>query len=144
MFASQVTREVQIEDVTVTIKKLSGRALEKASEARQLAVAENMRRMGGDVLKSLRDIKTADVVGEPDYAAATKARYGQYDRTAVLVAGILRWSAQVPPSTAAIEDLDEDTAEQLHKAILDLSLPPLDPKEFEAQQGKGSGLSTSS
>jgi hypothetical protein len=150
MFASKVQKEVSIgagdDAVTVTIRKLSGRSLEKASEARQIAVSQGMRSMGGDILRTLRDLETTKAEPEkPDYAAATKARYSTYDRMAVLLAGIVRWTAEEPPTLKFMEDeLDEESCQKLHEAILDLSLPPLDPAEFKAQQSKDSGRSPNS
>jgi hypothetical protein len=154
MFASKVQKDVTVGEgeaaVIVTIRKLSGRSLEKASEARQIGVAQGMKSMGGDILRTLRDLEEADKKSgaespeKPDYAAATKKRYATYDRATVLVMGVVRWTAEPKVGAQALDDLEEDAAQKIHEAILDLSLPPLDPAEFKAAQGKDSGLSSSS
>jgi len=118
MFASQVTKEIQIDNGTVRIRKLSARSLEKASEARQTSAALLTRSFGGEVLKALRD---DSAVAEAQKAKVAN-RYGSYDRHTVLTQGIMSWSF-AEKLEAGIEDLDEEAAETLSHAILDLSLP---------------------
>jgi hypothetical protein len=135
MFASTVSAIVQVGDVTVHIRKLSARALERASDAQADSAAKTVRRFGADIMKALREAPIADaaspVVLSPDNQK--KVRYAAYDRPTVLVAGITEWSAE-RALAEGIQDLDEETAQKLHEAILDLSLPPIDPK---AAEGKG-------
>ena len=145
-YVKNVNTDITLSDgATVTIRKLSARSLERASDARQIGVAESMRKMGGDVLKSLRELEQPKKE-EPkklDPEAAKKARYASYDRGTVLVAGIVRWSyGEV--ETDPLSQVDEQAAEEIHEAILDYSLPPLDPEEHEAERGKGSGSFTGS
>src|SRR3990167_5274780 len=58
MFASRKTDDVTVQDesgeVVVTVQKLSGRSLEKAREAKQIAQAPPIRAYGGDIMRALR------------------------------------------------------------------------------------------
>lgn len=149
MFASRITKDVEAHDgdtlVTVTIQKLSGRSLRKAQEAAQAAALLSMRAASKDMLQvwNSKEVEAAaDKLAEQrkreaaDPKARAKARYAAYDRDAILLAGIVRWTANKPVAEG-LEDLDEETSQKLHEAILDLSLPPLDPVEAEAQLAKG-------
>lgn len=143
MFASQVKSTVDVDGVSVTIRKLSARSLEAAAEARTAANLAQVKAMGGDILKALRDAEDPRSSASPDLETRRLARYRVYDRAAVLRAGIAGWSAPEKVETA-VDDLDEAAAELLHRAILDLSLPPIDPHEQQAAEGKDSGASISS
>jgi hypothetical protein len=157
MFASRVTRDVEVEGeggaaVFVTVQKLSARSLEKAREAKSAAQLASLRAASKDMLQVWRSAeveeaakrlaeKRAQEVADPK--ARAKARYDAHDREHVLLAGVVRWTAKAPngePIPVAPEhllDLDEATAQTLHEAILDLSLPPLDPADAEAVLAKG-------
>jgi len=154
MFASRVTKEVEVEDdgkpVVVTIQKLSARSLEKAREAKSAAQLAAMRAGGKEMWSGLRSAEV-DAVAEKiaekrakqatDLKAQRQARYDAHDRDHILRAGIVRWTAErrlkdPDDEQDAIGDLDEQTAQKLHEAILDLSLPPLDPVEAEATLAK--------
>lgn len=152
MFASRITKDVQCDDgdtaVIVTIQKLSGRSLEKARDARSAAQIASLRTASKDLLQVMRSDQL-EVAAEQlaarrakeaaDPKAKAKARYEAYDREHVLNAGIVRWSCELRKklSPEAIGDLDEESAQKLHEAILDLSLPPLDPVVAEVEEGKG-------
>jgi len=134
MFASQVTKAVQVGDVEVVIRKLSGRSLDKARDAKQIASATQIRAFGGDVLKALRDDTVTLAVESlrskaEDAEAKRKAIYASVDRDTVLTQGIVSWNASRKLTPEAIADLDEDSANALHEAIMDLSLPPKDVVE---------------
>ena len=148
MFASRVTKDVVLNDgdldVTVTVQKLSARALEKAREARTVSQAAPLRAMGGDILKAMRSESMDEAAASLRAKRATlegakKERYDAHDRFTVLQSGIVRWrGADLPAvSQESIEDLDEDSAQKLHEEILDLSLPPIDPAELEERAAKG-------
>lgn len=164
MFASRVQRDITVkvgdpedaaylgaDEIAVTIRKLSGASLDKARIQAAITQAAPLRALGADLLKGIQ----SSAVDEAAKALAAKkstlegrktARYAAYDRETVLVQGVVRWScedkAKLNPQNLA--DLDEDAAQKIHEAVLDLSLPPLDPAEAEAE-GKGdSGPSTSS
>jgi hypothetical protein len=152
MFASRITKDVQCDDgdnaVIVTIQKLSGRSLEKARDARSAAQIASLRTASKDLLQVMRSDQL-EVAAEQlaarrakemtDAKAKAKARYDSFDREHVLNAGVVRWSCESIKklSPESIGDLDEESAQKLHEAILDLSLPPLDPVLAEAEEGKG-------
>ena len=151
MFASRVTKNVVLNDgdfeVTVTIQKLSARALEKAREARTISQAAPLRAMGGEILRAVRDESSLDEASKALKAkratleGAKKERYDAHDRALVLQAGIVRWASSMPDlkrlSPDAIDDLDEESAQKLHEEIIDLSLPPIDEEELAQQAAKG-------
>jgi len=148
MFASRITKNVDVQDgdgvVIVTVQKLSGRSLQKAREQRSAAQLASLRGASKDMLAMFRspelDVLAAQVKRQTEDAQArAQARYNEFDREAVLNAGIVRWSCEdrIKLSPEAVADLDEDTAQKLHAEILDLSLPPLDPAVLEAELGKG-------
>ena len=150
MFASRITKDVDIQDgaaiVVVTVQKLSGRSLQAARDARSQAQLGSLRGASREMLEMIRSPQL-DAAAEKlaaqrkseatDPDAQRKARYNDYDREHVLLAGIVRWSAKPDKSPEAIADLDEDVSQKLHEAILDLSLPSLDPAKVEAEVGKG-------
>ncbi len=119
VFASEVKKDVLVEGVTVTVRKLSGRSLEKAAEARQIALGATVRSFGSDLIKTFRETKREET---PE--AQKAARYAGYDRSAVLVAGVASWDFERKLNPEAIDDLEESAAEFLFREILELSLPP--------------------
>lgn len=149
MFASKVTDKVEINDgedvVVVVIRKLSASSLKKAAEAKQIEVGAFARNMGKDMLSIIREESAAReqkkaeaVTPETEKTPEQKReeRYSSFDRDFVLKAGIQSWTASTKLSPAAIEDLDEEAADKLHRRIVDLSLPLIDPAEAEAAQAK--------
>jgi len=153
MFASKVTAQVEIpadgaDDAgVVNIRKLSALALEKASLNRQISVSQLTRSMGPEMIRAFSDEKEekpADGLDafeakkakpKPTPEEQRKARYSLYDRQFVLQAGVTHWTYDRKVSEG-LEDLDEDTAQRLHEAILDLSLPPITEEEREAVSAK--------
>lgn len=136
MFASKVTKEVELDGgERVTVRKLSYAALDRARDARSSAGARSLRDFGGDIVKVLRSDEFTQVKKEREEKpeALKAARYAAFDRGTVLQAGIVSWTADVKLSPEAIEDLDEPSAQKLHEAIIDESLPSLDVKAAEAQ-----------
>ena len=131
-FAQAVTDTVTIGDVTVTIKKLNWKQLRKASEAQSAAYYA----LVSKAPKALLDAQAASAKEKGGDQAEEKPKqhnYAGYDRDVVLQAGVKSWTADAKlPS--GLDDLDEATADQLHRAILDLSLPPLDPAVGEAER----------
>ena len=143
MFASRVTKDVQVEDAVVTIQKLSGRSLDRAKDARSAAQLGSLRAASRDLLQVMKSdqveaaaekLAAQRAKEQADPKAKAQARFEAYDREHVLLAGIVRWSceAAVHLSPESIGDLDEQAAQQLHEEILTLSLPPVDPVEAEA------------
>jgi len=141
MFASKSQREIEIQGESVTIQKLSGSTLEKAREARKMAEIAEFRAMGGEMARAMFQSPEARALQaakgpkvEPTTEEKRKARYASHDRTLVLTAGIKRMGADTLRADQ-IADLEEEPAQALHEAILDYSLPALDPAEAEAPKG---------
>lgn len=134
MFASKVTKEVVLDGgERVVIRKLNHAALDRAREVRSSAGAKSLRDFGGEILKVMRSEEFSQLKQARDESpeAAKAGRYAAFDRNVVLQAGIVSWTAEVKLSAEAIDDLDEPSAQKLHEEIVDLSLPPLDPKKAE-------------
>lgn len=131
MFVTGITERIDLGGGDwAEIRKLSGRQLEKARRTREREAAENARAFGGDVLAALRQIRQS---GELETAlAADVDPLDQYDRWDVLVGGIVAWSADRKVTREAIDELDDDTATRIARAILALSLPARDPADAEA------------
>jgi hypothetical protein len=137
VFASRVKSTVRVDNdgtpVNVVIRKLSGRSLSKAAEARQLAVGPTLKSFGPELLQAAREREKPPSEANPD------ERYGGYDRDSVLTAGIESWDAmdgdgRAVPLIDGIADLDEGSAEIIFHAIVDLSVPTAE--EAEEAQGK--------
>lgn len=138
IFASRTQRVVELPfDVphTVTIQKLAGRQVEKAREANQFASAERLKGMGGVAFQ-----RELGELGDPAATAVLIAKaqadpLNTFDRATVLQKGIVAWTYEepvgvpLPVTVAAIDDLSEEAAEFLARAILELTLPPRDPTE---------------
>lgn len=137
MFATQTTKVVEFSDGAVTIQKLSWRSLGNARQARASDQAAGLRNIGGDILKALRSEAIEDLSKQLKAKSASEderrlARYADFDRGAVLVAGIKAWTyGDLTP--ALVDQIEEDRAERLHHEILDLSLPPLDQAKADAE-----------
>jgi len=146
LFASDITESLEIGDCVVTIRKLSWKKLREAAQAKADAEIGFMAKAGRDVMQTMRDAiqsrqgpaapATVEEVVDPEISRA--ARYQTYDRGVVLLKGIKSISngdgRKLEKLTEAIDDLDEVVAERCHRAILDLSLPPIDvaaQKEIE-------------
>ena len=140
LFASKITSQVVFPDGAVNIRKLSALSLEKSSAARQISVSQLSRSMGPELMKAFAggdddDDKKKKPKVEPTLDEQKKARYTTYDRQLVIQQGVVSWTYAERLSDG-LEDLDEETAQMLHEAILDLSLPPIDPIERELLQSK--------
>ena len=121
IFASYVTRTVPLpfdDPHTVTIQRLSGKALQAARQAQIAASMQLVQAMGGAAIGR----ELAEVPPEAVAAAQTDPAR-QYDRPTVLAKGVKAWtySEAVTPST--LDDLDEQAADFLFHAILELTLP---------------------
>lgn len=151
MFAFARTEKIEIKDdegktVEVTLVKLPHRVLREARLIAQRESSQNLKDMGGDIARALfkpneEDAKKLEeakkrVKAKPDYEAAKKLRYTTYDRVTILQHGIKSWTRPEDINDDSRDALDEETAQLFHEKILDLSLPPLDPKDYEAAQVK--------
>lgn len=119
---------------TVTVQKLSGRHLEKAREASQFASVESLKRLGGPGFQ--RELAAAGG-DDPAAVAALVAKQqanplNGYDRYVVLQKGIIAWTcvddagAAIAVTPEAIDDLSEEAADFLARAIFELTLPARD------------------
>lgn len=147
MFASQVKQTVEIESVSVVIRKLSAVSLEKAAKTKTGEQIADAKGFGADMLKAVLDPAIQDARVE---AAAEKAkeeapgekRFRDFDRMSVLRAGIESWDATYPedhdekklagkaiPVATGIDDLDEESAEALFRKIVELSVPTKEEEE---------------
>lgn len=144
MFASRTRWTVQVPGddgttVNVVLQRLSGRNLDKASELRQAAIAEHTARLGGAVVQAFRE-KPSEPQSTPTPEEQRKARYLMYDRAYALSIGVHDWDARRPdgekvPLKEGLADLDETCSQSLFEQLLDRSLPPLDVKAVEEQEG---------
>jgi hypothetical protein len=146
MFAKQVTKDVAVGEEIVTVRKLSGKTLQKARDARRVEQVQNMRDIGAEMIKAFREEREKVAQARPEalpipakeptkeeLEKARKDSFADYDRDTVLVAGVVRWTAKVPVNSENIADLDEESATLLHNEILDLSVQPVNTEEL----GKG-------
>jgi len=135
MFASKTTRTVEVKDgdatVVVTIQKLSRRALEASSDARQRKVAQVAKDMGAEIVQAYQARAAKDEAEK--VLDPVESRFATYDVETVLVNGITSWSASVPVAEG-IPDLDVEVSDILFRAIVTLSVPT--PAEAEEELGK--------
>jgi len=121
IFASYVTRTVPLpfdEPHTVTIQKLSGKALHAARQAQIAASMQLVQAMGGAAIRR----ELADV--SPEAVATAEADPTRpYDRSTVLAKGVTAWTYPDPPTIDRLDDLDEQAADFVFRAILELTLP---------------------
>lgn len=146
MYASETTDTVTIPakagPVVVTVQKLNWKSLKKAAQIRyDESIAQSTRiaamRSGPTLLAAMaaRAVDRQDVPKEgaevppptpAELEKAREARYRLYDQQTVLEDGI-QASTDGKPIAKLIADLEEASADRLHRAILDLTLPPIEP-----------------
>lgn len=134
MFSSKVTKEVKTPSTpsyTVTIKALSGRAKERCQQATIGKAAELMQSVGGAaIFEQIRQMggeqAVKDEVEERDPKAA-------FDREQTLIDGVVKWSAKIPVTPDAINDLEAETADFLFVQILRLSKVPINAEDITTQ-----------
>ncbi len=125
MIITDKTRKVDIPHEPgewVEIKKLSWRQLTLAMDVQTDETISRLKKMGGDLFKSLSNEKAKQEVNPAL----------QYDRGFVLEAGISRWSYDAEVNKKNIESLDEQTAAWLFEEILDLNKPMTDEERKNA------------
>jgi hypothetical protein len=125
MLITDKTRKVDIPHEPgewVEIKKLSWRQLTLAADIQTDETIARLKKMGGDLFKSLSNEKAKQEVNPAL----------QYDRGFVLEAGISRWSYDAEVNKKNIESLDEQTAAWLFEEILDLNEPMTDEERKNA------------
>ena len=140
MFASRVKKTLEFPDedgtmVPVVVRKLSHRSMEKAADIQQGTQVAKARELGADLLRAFRESAQQTETAKTARASAT-VRYRAFDRDQILTAGIesIGGSSATEVLRKSILDLDEETAEKIHRAICDLSLPT--PEAAEEEAGK--------
>ena len=131
IFASRTQQTIALpfdEGQSVTIQKLSGRQLGKAREANQVAAVESLQRLGGATFQ--REL-AASGGGDPAVVAELLAKQradplNGYDRYVVLQKGIIAWTYEEKVTPETVDDLSEEAADFLARAILELTLPARD------------------
>ena len=146
MFASDVTKEIitpSEPSYTVTIRRLSGRKLQRAHMATMREAGAVVADVGGkevfDTLKAMGGEESARKRSAEEVPADRR-----FDRTQVLRDGIVSWSAERQVDKAAIDDLEQETADMLFREILTLSrvtLTAADVHAAEEQEGNVSAPS---
>lgn len=107
---------------TITIRKLAPKHLAKAQQASQAAAVEAIKALGGaNAIKEIRGLSEK----EADVAVAISDPLASYDRTSLMVSGVIDWSFDEPLTPTSLEDLDEETADWLAREILRLTKPSL-------------------
>ena len=123
-FAKLITQVLDVPDdpgQTITIQKLSGRAVERA----QAVAAEKTisgRGFASKVAQALEAAKDGSTVA---LDAMLRDPLNGYDRATVLQAGIVAWSYDVPCRPEHIDQLDDERSEFVALAILKLTKPHL-------------------
>lgn len=141
MYASKQTKILTLKDddgadVPVLIRKLSASQLRKAGKARHKQHLEEARDLGPELIEALRDATAKEATGD---------RYDQYDRELVLAFGVKEWGgrkvgedgvlAEIGGEKYSLGDLDEETADQVYRELVDLSAPT--KEQAEALEEKG-------
>ena len=150
ILAFRTKKTLTIGDVEFGIRKLSWKSLDKARMNKTLDQAQAIRAYGGDVVKGLRSEAMdeaakayAEKKGQQTEAEKKEEHYNSFDRGSILIAGVERCSEVTGGDKELreyIDELDDETAEVLHREIVDLSVK----KKGEAE-GKGvSGTSIGS
>ena len=120
MLITNMTKRVEIPHEPgewMVFKKLSWRQLEVAQNVASDEAIKRTKKLGGDVLVSLRKL-WRDQKNELETDPATK-----YDRGTVLEAGIVQWSYDAEVNKENIDKLDAETAEWAFREILDMNKP---------------------
>jgi len=126
MFASSTKKELKFGDGFITIRKLSGYQLDLCREEAQARNVGHLRQLGGELLTAMNSAqmnKAAETLKEKKAETAAPDRYAGYDRQTTLKQGIVAWSAG-DVTDDKLRDLDEDTAQETFKEIIDLTTPP--------------------
>lgn len=146
IFTQRVTEELVVPETdpvqTITIRKLAGRHLEKASQEAQRKALASVKAVGGPAL--LKEyLAIADRTTDDDKNKATDPMSG-YDPYSLIADGVVAWTFEESRTEDVIADLDVEIVDWLARAVLKLARPRLFQSEAAAAaaQGNGSGPST--
>jgi len=121
IFASQTSQTVLMPfdpPHTITIRKLTGREVEKAQEADAINLAKGSARTWAARLKRMA------ATGDPKAMDALHDPLIGYDRFAIIRFGLMAWTYEQKPADT-IDDLDDEAATFIALAILKLTKPGL-------------------
>lgn len=126
VFASRVTKVLPFGADSVTIKKLTGRALERAAQESQFRAGEYMARAGAGFREQVGKVDTSSAAAQ----AVLANPLNSYDRYTLAREGVVAWTftengAAVEVSPETIDDLDDDISETIAREVLRLSKPSL-------------------
>ena len=116
-------------DDTVDIRQLSGKSLRRAAQARAAEAAQNATGYGADLVKLFSEDTPEKKAERERKAALPEARYERYDRGLVLTQGVTGWSRDEKLGTDPEDQLTDEDAEKVFRAIVDLSVPTKDEAE---------------
>ena len=119
IFASQTTGTVTVGGGSVTIRKLTGREVEKAQAAHLAGFMGRSSRGWADAFQRTLASGTASA---EDVKKLIADPLNGYDRATVLKAGIVSWTfGDVTP--AAVDDLDDEASDTIGRAVMALTKP---------------------
>ncbi len=146
IFASQTTDTVVIPfdpAHTATLRKLTGRELDKAQEVHLRATISGRWAAHGWAAEFQRQLEKG-IASNTVAERLLRDPLNGYDRHALVAAGLTAWSYPEPALTPeAIEDLDDDALEWFARAILQLTKPGLFQTEDEAEAARKNGVGAS-
>lgn len=140
VFAKHTARTIPVphdSPHTITIRKLTGRELDKAEQAHLEAFVNGRSSRGwvqaysAQLAKGLgNDADTLKVLADP---------LKGLDRFAVVQAGLTGWSYEAKVGAEAIDELDDETVEFIAVEVMKLTRPALfqTPAEQEADEKNG-------
>ena len=142
MFASQTTGQLTFENgdgtsVVVTIQKLNWQSMRRAQEEQSTRAMAMAAKAGPELLQMWNKENTnkPPVASTATDQETREQQYRAYDRETVLLKGVRSWTASIDLAQG-LGDLDEPTADRLHRAILDLSLPPMTKEAAAEKRGE--------
>jgi len=126
---------------TVTVRKLTGRELERAQQAHMIGIVSGSARTWAarfSAMAKTGDPKAMELLNDPLLG---------YDREAVIRSGLVAWSysqpiAAVPPSEKtpdAIADLDDEAMDFIAREIMRRTKPSLFQTDAEREEARKNG-----
>jgi hypothetical protein len=138
-FTDETTETLQVENLSVLIRKLSGTSLRKARKVRQGIDIQSTGKLPPELFRVLREGAAAQAAQAgpkpvPTLEEQQEARYALYDCDDMLVRGIQEWSSPRTIEEGA-EQLSDSAQELIFHRIVDLAHGPIDPAKVA--EGKG-------
>jgi hypothetical protein len=138
VFTSKVTLDVPIphdSPHSVTIRKLAPRHLDAAAKEAQRQAITEAKAIGPAFIKEMQAL--ADKPETKD--AAQRDPLLTYDRVTLIEKGATAWTYDEPLTRESIEDLDDETADVIARAVLKLAKPGLFQTEVEQEADRKNG-----